>query len=182
MSFYDELFMKLHSRNINKQERIRTIKLSTQFVKVFIKDVCTARNYFLFNEEVVILVQHLNPEESQTDLRKQMHELVELLENNPQLSVSNLSNLNLISKLSYRKLINMIPEEVLATCRTLKIKKELLNKVPTLLELSNHAFQKCIQQFYNIHQLNDFYRAVENLCLPNVFKRSLCQDPPLIYE
>ncbi|KAF2892544.1 hypothetical protein ILUMI_13629 [Ignelater luminosus] len=182
MSFYEELFMKLHSRNINKQERIRTIKLSTQLFKVFIKDVTTAYNCYLFNEEVVILVQHLNPEESQTDFHTEMPKFVELIENDQKLSVSNLSNLNFISRLSYRKLLNMIPEEVLGTCETLKIKKELLNKVPTLLELSKHASQKCVQQFYNIHHLNEFHKAVECLCLPNVLKRSLCEDPPLIYD
>ncbi|KAF2889595.1 hypothetical protein ILUMI_16578 [Ignelater luminosus] len=107
--------------------------------------------------------------------------LAELIENDQKLSVSNLNNLNFISKVSYRKLINMVPGEVVETNETLRLKSEWLNKVPTLLELSKHASQKYVQQFYDIHSLYQFRQAVENLCLPNVLKCDLCHDPPLMY-
>lgn len=177
MSFYEALFMRLYLRHINKKDRIRTIVLCSEMISVFIKDVFSAYNCFQFNEEVVVLLQHLNPEGLRTDYYARI--LVASLEKEEKLSLDNLGKLNLVTRLSYRKLINMLPDEVLDAYKTLRQKKKVLNEVPSLFEISRHASQKCVQSYYNIDDPYQFHTTVEKLYLPNVIKLSLCQEPPL---
>lgn len=176
-TFYEELFMRFQSRSIKKEDRIQIILLSTHLIKISIRDVLTAYTYFGFDEEVVILVQHLRAEILNTDFY--VHKFVRRLESDEKLVTINLGKLNLIARLTYRKLLNILPEEVLDAYNTLRKKKKVLNEVPTLFELCRYASQKYVLQFYNIHDSSQFHKAVENLCLPNVLKSRLCQDPPL---
>ncbi|KAF2892990.1 hypothetical protein ILUMI_13182 [Ignelater luminosus] len=177
MTFYEDLFGKLSSKDINKKERIRILLISTQFVPVSFDDVASAYDHFRFNEEVIILLRHLDP-----TLRcchsRQFIFMVEL-ENDEKFSVDNLNRLDFIIRACYRKLICNAPQEVVGCFRTIKLKKQMLSEVPRLFELSVPVSQMCIQKFYNIHDRNQFDKIVDNLCIPNQLKRNLRYEPPL---
>ncbi|KAF2890272.1 hypothetical protein ILUMI_15901 [Ignelater luminosus] len=91
----------------------------------------------------------MKPEKLDTEYSDDVSEFILKLENDPKLNIENLDNIELIPKLSYRKLINSAPEKLLDLNPVIKRKKEILNRVPTLFDLSKYRFQKSLQTFYN---------------------------------
>ncbi|KAF2892759.1 hypothetical protein ILUMI_13417 [Ignelater luminosus] len=182
-TFYKELFWKFLLREVNKHDRMLTISSSVQLVCVTIEDIRTAYNYFGFNEEVVVLLQHFQPSILNRADYFIIAGFLTALENDYELSVNGVNNLDLVTRLSYRKLINCVPEVVFTNNKKLKLLKSMLNQVPTLFEMSKHSFQKSLQKFYNIQDLDQFGEAVENLrYLPTILKKNLCQEPPIYYK
>lgn len=179
-SFYQDLLDTLFARQINKQVRIQTLLISIQLVNVTVDDIFSAYSYFKFNEELLILLHYFKPEELKPESHSQLRKFIVVLGNDPKLSVSNLVNMNLISKLSYRKLINILPERVFADHEIIKGQKKVLNEVPTLFDLSKHVFQKSVQKFYDVQDRRQFVKVIGNLYLPPVIKRSICHDPPFV--
>ncbi|KAF2892756.1 hypothetical protein ILUMI_13414 [Ignelater luminosus] len=186
-SFHNNNFLcwlswSLKSRNIYKCNRIPILLRCVKFVNVTINDIRDTCGYFKFNVDVVILLQCIKPEELGTEYSHEISEFILKLENDPKLNTENLDHLELIPKLSYRRLINSAPEELLDLNPVIKRKREILNQVPTLFVLSKYRFQKSLQTFYNVEYVSEFRQIVRKLNLPSSIKKILCQEPPIYYE
>ncbi|KAF2895304.1 hypothetical protein ILUMI_10870 [Ignelater luminosus] len=158
---------------------LRSVKL----FKVKFEDVRKAYVYFGFNEEVVVLLRYFHPTNPLGNYYFPILNFVMGLEYNPKLSIDNIGNLDLVTKLGYRKLINSLPEWMLANNETIKLKKQILNKVPSLFEMSRYVFQKSLQKFHNIKDCNQFVKVAESLSrLPSVLKNNICQELPIYFD
>ncbi|KAF2885808.1 hypothetical protein ILUMI_20365 [Ignelater luminosus] len=176
------LSWSLKSRNIYKCNRIPVLLRCVKFIDVTISDIRDTCGYFKFNVDVVILLKCIKPEKLGTEYSHEISEFILKLENDPKLNIENLDNLELIPKLSYRRLINSAPEELLDLNPVIKRKREILNQVPTLFVLSKYRFQKSLQTFYNVQYVSEFRRIVRKLNLPSSIKKTLCYEPPIYYE
>ncbi|KAF2888941.1 hypothetical protein ILUMI_17232 [Ignelater luminosus] len=143
------LSWSLKSRKIYKCNTIPVLLRRVKFIDVTIRDIKHTCEYFKFNVDVVILLQYIKPEKLDTEYSDDISKFILKLKNDPKLNIENLDNLELIPKLSYRKLINSAPEKLLDLNPAIKRKKEILNRVPTLFDLSKYRFQKRLQTFYN---------------------------------
>ncbi|KAF2893474.1 hypothetical protein ILUMI_12699 [Ignelater luminosus] len=164
-----------------KKESGTEIVVSVQVQKVIMGDVMYAYEYYGFNQEVVVLLQHLEPSELGAHNSFSILDFLIRLEGDPKLSIDNLENLDLIARSSYRKLINSLPRREIRDARSFRSKKQLLNAVPTLFELSRDAIRMNLAKFYNVESLSEFSKLVENLPLPKVLKTSISKEPPLYY-
>ncbi|KAF2886136.1 hypothetical protein ILUMI_20037 [Ignelater luminosus] len=152
---------------------------SLQVQNAIVADAKCAYRYYGFNEEVVVLLQHLEPSELDSDNSLSVLDFLMHLESDHKVSINNLGNLDLIARSSYRKLINSLPQRVVCNNESLKAKIQLLNAFPTLFDLSRHAFRMHLVKFYSVKYLGEFFQLVENLPLPKVLKISICKEPPM---
>ncbi|KAF2886800.1 hypothetical protein ILUMI_19373, partial [Ignelater luminosus] len=165
-SFYQDLFYELSSRKVHKQIRIDTLLINIKTIDVSVNEVISAYSNFGFNEEVVMLLQYIKPEKLKSHTQFRMINFLVTLGKDEKLSVNNLADMNLSSKLSYRKLLNAVPAEIVDEYETIKLQKKVLNEVPTLFQLANHASQKCVQSFFGVNTNSQFEKVVQNLPLP----------------
>ncbi|KAF2896161.1 hypothetical protein ILUMI_10014 [Ignelater luminosus] len=165
-----------------KKESGTEIVVSVQVQKVIMRDVMYAYEHYGFNQEVVVLLQHLEPSELGAHNSFSVLDFLMRLERDPKLSIDNLENLDLIARSSYRKLINSLPQQVVFDNESFRSKKQLLNAVPTLFELSRDAIRMNLAKFYNVEKLSKFSELVENLPLPKVLKTSISMEPPTCYD
>lgn len=181
-TIYKALFRYFQARNVDKQDRIVVILRTVQLVKVTFSDFISASAFFEFNEEVVILLQYFNSKDlTREDYSTVFDFITYLLEDDPKLRIENLNKLDLVAATSYRKLLNSVPEDLFDDNEVIKLKKRVLNQVPTLAASSTYAFQKCLQNTYQVNDVNQFNKIVGNLSLPKAIKDSLCQKPPIYY-
>lgn len=180
---YRELFRKLSLRNIDKHNRMLVISRILRLVKVTIGDVKDAYNRFGFKEEVVALLQYFQPLGLNWNDYFFIEGLIMVLFTKHELSVDGLYNLDLVTKSSIRRLLFSIPNVVCHNYENFKSAKLILNKVPTLFQMSKHVFQKSVQKFYNVQDLDQFVKTVESLTrLPSTLKGNICLKPPIYYK
>ncbi|KAF2889527.1 hypothetical protein ILUMI_16646 [Ignelater luminosus] len=141
-------------------------------VKVNIEDVMRAYYYYGFNEEVTMLLQHFKLIEDSRECYRTV-EFVFMLEAQGVLSINNLSKLDLMQKQSHRKLISSVSEELLDGIDSIKLKRQILNQIPTLFDMSVCVVRKHLQAACRIRDSNKLCTAVESLSLPRMIKTVL---------
>lgn len=181
-NFFSWMSWSLKSRDIYKCNRMPVLLRCIKLIDITINDISDICGYFKFNVDVVLLLQHIKPKHLSAEYHNKISQVILNLENDPKLQIDNLDNLTLIPKLSYRKLINSAPKELLEAFPVIRRKREIVNQVPKLFDLSEYQFQKNIQKFYNVRRVSQFCRIVRALNLPPSIKKSLCYEPPIYYE
>ncbi|KAF2892758.1 hypothetical protein ILUMI_13416 [Ignelater luminosus] len=174
-AFYGILLLQFSQSNVDRLDRMAIISYSVRLVKVTIDDIMRTYDYYGFNEEVIMLIRHFKPTIDNSDCF-QIVKFIEMLEVNDMFSINNISKLDLVRRQSYRKLIFSVPEQLLNEIDSIKLKKQILHRIPTLFEMCACVVRDHLQTDCRIRDCNRFATAVESLPVPKIIKNVLCDN------